>query len=83
VIRGDNSTMKMMLIDSSMGVVMELVHLMERVGVHKTSYRMEYAAKEQIEIEQMMNLALGDDRQLREIRMSVKSSLEREGHKQA
>jgi hypothetical protein len=62
---------------------MELVRLMERVGQRKTSYRMEYAVKEQIEIEQMMNLALGDDRQLREIRMFVKSSLEREGHKQA
>jgi len=44
---------------------------------------MGYAVKEQTEIEQMMNLALGDDRQWREIRMFVKSSLEREEHKQA
>jgi hypothetical protein len=70
VIHDDNSTMKMMLIDSSLGVVVGLVHLMERVGERKTSYRMEYAVKEQIEIEQMMNLVLGDDRQWREIRMS-------------
>jgi hypothetical protein len=62
---------------------MGLVHLMEKVGERKTSYRMEYAVKELIEIEQMMNLVWGDDRRLREIRMSVKSSLEREGHKQA
>jgi hypothetical protein len=56
---------------------------MEKAGERKTSYQMEYAVKELIEIEQMMNLVSGDDRRLREIRMFVKSSLEREGHKQA
>jgi hypothetical protein len=43
---------------------------MEKAGECKTSYRMEYAVKELIEIEQMKNLVLGDDRQWREIRMS-------------
>jgi hypothetical protein len=49
---------------------MGLVHLMEKAGERKTSYQMGYAVKEQIEIEKMKNLVLGDDRQLREIRMS-------------
>lgn len=83
MIRDDNSMTKMMSIDSSMGVVVGLVHLMEKAGERKTSCQMGYAVKEQIEIEQMQNLVWGDDRRWREIRMFVKSSLEREGHKQA
>ena len=70
MIHDDNSTMRMMSIDSSMGVVVGLVHLMEKAGERKKSYQMEYAVKELIEIEQMKNLVLGDDRQWREIRMS-------------
>jgi hypothetical protein len=54
---------------------------LERVGEHKTSYRMGYAVKELMKIEQMMNLVLAGVRQAREIRMFERSNLEPGEHK--
>ena len=74
VIHDDSSTMRMMSIGSWLGAVAGPVHLMEKVGEGKTSYRKECAVKERNEIAQMKNRVSEGNRRLRVIQMFERSS---------